>query len=85
MTRFRLLLVIVLATFVFAVSPAFAQEEMPGEGPAVVLEEDAEAIDEQAWTFRFLVPTLILGTALAVVGVVVGYGVRVRGRYRVTQ
>jgi hypothetical protein len=86
MPRFRLALVFGLMFFVLGVAPAIAQEEMTGDNaPAVVIEEDSAAIEEAAWTFRFLIPTLLGITGLAVVGVGLGYVVRVRGRYRVVQ
>ena len=81
-----LALVFGLMFFVLGVAPAIAQEEMTGDNaPAVVIEEDSAAVEEAAWTFRFLIPTLLGITGLAVVGVGLGYVVRVRGRYRVVQ
>ena len=86
MPRFRLALVFGLMFFVLGVAPAIAQEGMTGENaPAVVIEEESAAVEEAAWTFRFLIPTLLGITGLAVVGVGLGYVVRVRGRYRVVQ
>ena len=86
MSRFRLLLAFGLLFFVLGVAPAIAQEEMTGDNaPAVVIEDESAAIEEAAWTFRFLIPTLLGITGLAVVGVGLGYVVRVRGRYRVIQ
>jgi hypothetical protein len=57
----------------------------PGQEPAVVVSDAGAAEDEPAWTFRFLVPTLIALSGLALVAVAVGYGVRVKGRYRVAR
>ena len=85
MNRIRLLVALAAVLAVMAAAPAAAQEDMPGDGPAVVIEAEPEPLGEEAWTFRFLVPTLLLATAIAVPLVIVGYGVRVRGRYRVTQ
>jgi hypothetical protein len=87
MTRIRLLVAMCAAIAVLSVAPALAQEEAPmgDNGPAVVLDQEAAPIEEEAWTFRFLIPTLILGTGAAVFAVVAGYGLRVRARYRVTQ
>ena len=85
MSRIRLIFAVCLFALVVA-APVAAQESEPaGPEPAVVLEGEPEALEEEAWTFRFLVPTLLLGTGLAVFGVVAGYGLRVRSRYRVTQ
>ena len=86
MKRLRLLLPAFLVLFLFGVAPAMAQEEMTDENaPAVVIEDDAPAVEEDAWTFRYLVPTLMGATGIAILGVALGYAVRVRGRYRVTQ
>lgn len=89
MERIRLFLALVAVVAVLGVSPAFAQSEDAGDsertGPAVLVEEDAAAPEEEAWTFRYLVPTLLGVTGIGVVAVVIGYGVRVRGRYRVVE
>lgn len=53
--------------------------------PAVVVPEAAEDEEEQPWTSRFLVPTALAMTAVVLAGVAVGYGVRLRGRYRVVR
>lgn len=86
MHRIRILVAALAVFAVLGAPPAFAQsEDTGGEGPAVVIEEDSGAVEEDAWTFRYLVPTLLLLTGVGVVAVVVGYGVRVRGRYRVVE
>jgi hypothetical protein len=82
MHRLRLLVAVLAIFTVLGVGPAFAQST---DGPAVVVQEDAALPAEEAWTFRFLIPALMGATALAVAGVVIGYGVRVRGRYRVVE
>jgi len=51
--------------------------------PAVEAEEAAEDEDDQPWTSRFLVPTVLAMGALGVVAAFGYYVVRVRGRYRV--
>ena len=56
-----------------------------GREPAVVLSEGGEVADDPAWTFRFLVPTLLALSGLVLVGLIVGYGVGVKGRYRVAR
>jgi hypothetical protein len=85
MNRIRLPLALCAVVLVLGAAPvAFAQEEAGGGSPAVVVEEPSEALEEEAWTFRFLIPTLLLATGAVVAIVVIGYGVRVRGRYRVT-
>jgi len=60
-----------------------ATENMSGVTPAV----EAPAADgeeaEQPWTARFLAPALLVLGIIAVVLVVVYYGVRMRGRYEI--
>ena len=88
--RFRTAaLALVLCGFaVWAPSVALAQEEPPpADAPAIVVEAegaDAETGGE-AWTFRFLVPTVVVMAGLGVAGTIVLYGVRVRVRYRVVR
>jgi hypothetical protein len=54
--------------------------------PAVVIPDDEGGAEEaEAWTFRFLVPTVAAMSALALTVTVLWYGVRVRGRYRVAR
>jgi hypothetical protein len=86
MKRVRVLLGLVALSFALGAMPAFAGENVPAEGdPVVVVGEDAEPPAEDAWTFRFLVPTLLALTGVVVAGVVLAYGVRVAGRYRVSR
>jgi hypothetical protein len=87
MTRIRLLFALLLLSLALATMPAALAlgEPAPEEGPAVVVDEEAEPPAEDAWTFRFLVPTLLVMTGIALVGVVVAYRVRVQGRYRVSR
>jgi len=86
MYRLRFVVAAALVFFVLGVAPAVAQEEMTGDNaPAIVLEDDQPAAAEEAWTFRYLVPTLAGITGIAILGIALGYTVRIRGRYRVTQ
>lgn len=89
MHRVRRLIAVLAVFAVLGVAPAFAQTEDVGDeqrgGPAVLVEEEVAAPEEEAWTFRYLIPTLVGATGLAMAGVVIGYGVRVRGRYRVVE
>lgn len=87
MTRTRILVAIACALLALWAAPvAFAQSESPDE-PAIVVEaEEPEAgATDDAWTFRYLVPTVVVMAGLAVAATVVLYGVRVRGRYRVVR
>ena len=57
----------------------------PGTEPAVVLTESAPLADDAAWTFRYLVPSLLVLSGLAIIGLFVWYGVGIKGRYRVVR
>ena len=86
MNRLRLFLALVCLALMLGVAPSGAQEvPSGGDTPAVVVDDGAPVPTEDAWTFRFLVPTVLALSALIVVGTMVGYGVRVRGRYRVVR
>jgi hypothetical protein len=98
-TSIRILLAaaVLLLTVAGPAGSALAQEEeepatttaettfAPGQEPAVVVSDAGAAADEPAWTFRFLVPTLLALSGLVLVALVIGYGVRVKGRYRVSR
>ena len=72
-----------------------------GEGEEEVVEEDtgselgiepavpAEPAEEEAadipWTQRFLAPTVLALGAVGLIGALVYYGARVRGKYKVAQ
>ncbi|HAX81014.1 MAG TPA: hypothetical protein DCY40_00405 [Actinobacteria bacterium] len=85
MTRLRTLLALVCLAFALAAAPALAQESPSGDTPAVVLDEGAPIEAEPAWTFRFMVPTVLAISGLVLAIAVIGYGVRLRGRYRVVR
>ena len=53
--------------------------------PAVIIEEDEGLAEDEPWTFRFLVPTVMVLTLLLVVGLVVAYQLRIKRRYRVVE
>lgn len=73
------------------VAPAAGQDEAPAEAPGISVPEPAvpapaEAPDqtEPEWSYRFLVPATMLLGAVAVVGAIIMYFVRVtKNRYRV--
>lgn len=52
-------------------------------GPVVVIPDEGEGAADADWTFRYLVPTAIVASALIVGLVIILYVLRVRGRYRV--
>ena len=69
-----------------ALSPgtsAIAQQAQ--EEPAVVIEDGEGTPEDVAWTFRFLVPTLMALTVLLVVGLIVWYQRGFNKRYRVSE
>lgn len=57
----------------------------PGTEPAVVLSESTPVDDDAAWTFRYLVPSLLVLSGLAIAGLFVWYGLGIKGRYRVAR
>jgi hypothetical protein len=87
---FAVLLVLPAPVALHLAPTATAQEpvfEVPeSESPRAVVEIDAtaraEAVEDGAWTFRFLVPTAIVLSVLIVAIVAGSYGFGVRGRYR---
>lgn len=54
------------------------------DGPAVEAPEEVEEDEEQPWTARFLAPTVLLLGVVALGGSILYYGVRIRGKYTVT-
>lgn len=75
------------------VAPAVAQQPVyeitEDDDPRAVVEIDVEErsaeLEDAAWTFRFLVPTALILSAVIVALIAGGYGVGVRGRYRVRE
>lgn len=65
----------------FAAVPSVSAQQVQDE-PAVVIDDSEGIPEEEAWTFRFLVPTLMVLTLAMVVGLAVWYQ-RGIGRYRV--
>jgi hypothetical protein len=87
MTRLRVAFALITLSLALGAMPAASgQETPPAEGgPVVIVGEEAEPPAEEAWTFRFLVPTLLALTGAVVAGVVLAYGVRIKARYRVSR
>ncbi len=85
MTRLRTLLAIACVAMTLGIGTAGAQETEGGDTPAVVVDEPAAPPAEDAWTFRFMVPTVLALSGLALAATAIGYGVRLRGRYRVVR
>ncbi len=54
-----------------------------GDAPAVVIPPPEEAEDDQPWTSRFIYPTIVIGTILLIIGLIIGYNHSIRNRYKV--
>jgi len=98
MKRFAILALAVLALGVSA-PIAVAQEgeeeggetavveepQFEGEPPAVVISPEVESSEDEPWTFRYLVPTLVVIGVLLVVGLGAAYYFRVKTKYKVVE
>ena len=82
MARVRILIALICLAFALGLAPAGAQESSSGDTPAVVVDDGAPVEVADAWTFRFLVPTVLAVSGLVLAVTVIGYGVRIRSRYR---
>lgn len=74
----------------YAQSQEPAVEAPPGIGPDERPEEERlaeveDGIEDEAWTFRFLVPTALVISVLIVIATIIVYAVRVKARYRVAK
>ncbi|HLE38149.1 MAG TPA: hypothetical protein VJA44_00655 [Acidimicrobiia bacterium] len=85
MARVRILIALVCLAFALGVAPGGAQETPSGDTPAVVVDDGAPIEADDAWTFRFLVPTVLALSGIALAVTVIGYRVRIRSRYRVVR
>ncbi len=98
--RRRTLQSVIVGLLMFVFAPAgLAQEGEPAETtapeeavvadvpePAVEVVPEEPREEEQAWTFRYLVPTSLVIALLVVVGSIVAYFLKVvRTRYRLVQ
>ncbi|MBT8203565.1 MAG: hypothetical protein HKN74_01965 [Acidimicrobiia bacterium] len=57
--------------------------QLAQEEPAVVIDDSEGAPEDDAWTFRFLVPTLLVMTLALVVGLFAWYQLGFNRKYRV--
>lgn len=64
------------------VVPSVAAQQAQ-DGPAIVIDDSGALPEEEAWTFRFLVPTLMVMALAMVVGLVVWYQRGLNSRYRI--
>lgn len=84
--RLRFVVVMGMLLLVFGLSGvAVAGDPPPSDGPAVTVGEPAPTPEDEAWTFRFLVPTLLAMSAVGLGLTVLAYARRVKGRYRVAR
>ncbi|NNC92643.1 MAG: hypothetical protein HKN80_09140 [Acidimicrobiia bacterium] len=78
------LLSVAVPTQAIAAVPTVAAQQAQ-DGPAIVI-DDSEGLPEgDAWTFRFLVPTLMALTVVMVVGLIMWYQRGFLRRYRVSE
>lgn len=86
MSRLRVALAFSALLIILSLSAsAFAGEEPVRDAPAVTVTDPAGVEEDPAWTFRFLVPTLLAMGVLGVAATAIGYSRRVKGRYRVAR
>jgi hypothetical protein len=84
MLRGRTVITVVAILLILGAGPAAAGEEPPRrDEPAVTIVEAANSDGDEAWTFRFLVPTLIAMSAIGIGLTAFGYLRSVKRRYRV--
>ena len=68
----------------FYVQERYFNEDDPV--PAIVIEEEVEAEEDSAWTYRFLIPTSVAIAVLVIIGNVIQYFRQVtRKRYKVIE
>ena len=80
-----LILLLMVAILTVGLAPLAAAQEGGVIEPAVVISDDAGDTDDPAWTFRYLVPTVLAISVVVLLLTVLLYGVRLRGRYRVVR
>ena len=83
------LVVVGLNNSAYSSTPTFGQERNFYEDdpvPAIVIEEEVEAEEDSAWTYRFLIPTSVAIAVLVIIGNVIQYFRQVtRKRYKVIE
>jgi len=75
-------------TALLAQEPAVEAPEdlLPDERPeSERIAETEDAIEDEAWTFRFLVPSALILSVIVIIGAIIWYGVRIQARYRVAK
>jgi hypothetical protein len=84
--RYIITAMLAVAVLSFGIGSALAGEGAPpGDGPAITQAEPPALDEDEAWTFRFLVPTLLAMGVLAIAATAIAYGRRVKGRYRLAR
>ena len=61
------------------------EPEFEGEAPAVVIPPEVESTEDEPWTFRYLVPALVVIGVLLLVGLGVAYYFGVKAKYKVVE
>lgn len=86
MRRYTIIALLTIAVLSLGATAAVAGEEAPpSDGPAITQAEPPVLDEDEAWTFRYLVPTLLAMGVLAVAATALAYGRRVKGRYRLVR
>lgn len=83
MPLLRILVVLLALLLALGLTGPVLAQEAPE--PAVVVADEAPPPEDDPWTFRFLVPTVLAMSGMALLVVIVAYGRRVKGRYRVAR
>lgn len=86
--RWIVVLLLMAVSFAFAAPAAFAVVDVVAQAdvPAIETPEPLPDNELPSWTYRYLIPTLLVGTVLVIVLTIVLYFVKVVGkRYRVVQ
>lgn len=58
--------------------PVFEDSE-----PAIIIPPGEIEVEEQPWTARYLYPSIVIGTAILLIGLIFGYNRSIRHRYKV--
>ena len=79
-----LLMAVAMPAQAISLGPSTVAQQAQEE-PAIVIDDSEGAPEDVAWTFRFLVPTLMALTLVLVVGLFVWYQRGFNRRYRVSE
>lgn len=100
MRRLTLAALIVVALLYHPTGAGAADSALLAQEPAVEAPEDLgpderpeeeriaeteQQIEDEAWTFRYLVPSALVLSVIVIVVALIWYGVRIQARYRVAK